>query len=70
VVKAQADGGRYVHSFIVRKGGTTKSLGTVKQGDVMKAATWKQPAKHVRGTIFSDKFEDYGISEYGANYLS
>ena len=38
-------------------------------GDIYKAATWKAPAKHIRGNIFS---VDGGISscnEHGINYL-
>lgn len=38
-------------------------------GNVLKAASWKTPAKHARGNIFDD---DNGLSEmnhYGANYL-
>jgi len=70
VVKVESGtGGCSVHSFIVRKGGTTKALGTVKPGDVLKAASWKQPAKHVRGTIFSEDFGGYGVDTYGARYL-
>lgn len=66
------DGGkgqRSSHCFIVVKGGTTKALGTVKPGDVMKCATWKAPAKHVRGSIFASDFKGYGVSVYGADYL-
>ena len=70
VVKVNGDhGGRSVHCFIVKKGGTTKTLGTLKEGDVLKAATWKQPAKHVRGTIFAEDFSGYGVTQYGGQYL-
>jgi hypothetical protein len=40
------------HSFIAKKDNTTKTLGTVKCGDILKAKTWKQPAKNARGNIF------------------
>ena len=36
-------------------------------GNVLKAATWKAPAKHSRGNIYTP--ESYGVNEYGANYL-
>lgn len=59
IVKRDYSGSRYVHSFI-----------DIESGDIYKAASWKAPAKHVRGNIFAD---DYGIgsavSEYGARYL-
>lgn len=69
VVKVREHGSRSVHSFIAKRGGTTKSLGTVLEGDILKAASWKQPARHVRGSVFSEAFEGYGVSEFGAHYL-
>jgi hypothetical protein len=54
IVNTMSNGQRSVHSFIAKKDKTTKSLGNVKVGDIMKAATWKQPAKHARGNIFDD----------------
>lgn len=38
-------------------------------GNVLKAASWKAPAKGVRGSIFAEKFEDYGVNVYGVNSL-
>lgn len=52
------DSQKSVHSFI-----------DLKNGDILKAASWAQPAKHARGSIFA---EDYGLSAvnpYSANYL-
>jgi hypothetical protein len=66
----RGSGGRSVHCFIVKRGGTTRTLGTVEEGDVLKAATWRQPARHVRGTIYSDTFDGYGVDVYGGRYLS
>lgn len=66
------DGGkgqRSVYCFVAVQDSTTKALGTIKRGDILKSATWKQPAKHVRGTIFSDTFDGYGVGDYGAHYL-
>lgn len=40
-----------------------------ENGDVLKAASWKAPAKHARGNIFK---EDNGLdcmSQFGAAYL-
>ena len=37
-------------------------------GDILKAATWKAPAKHARGNIFAENPLD-GVNPYGANYL-
>ena len=37
-------------------------------GDILKAATWKQPAKHARGNIFHDN-PTSAITPYGAKYL-
>jgi hypothetical protein len=36
-------------------------------GNVLKAASWKAPAKHARGNIYTTW--NYGVNEYGANYL-
>lgn len=35
-------------------------------GDVLKAASWKKPAKHARGNIFTN---EVGVNEYGGLYL-
>lgn len=37
-------------------------------GNVLKAASWKAPAKHARGNIFAPN-PIAGVNEYGANYL-
>lgn len=38
----------------------------IKKGDLLKAATWKAPAKHARGNIM-DGTARYGV--YGPDYL-
>lgn len=38
----------------------------LSNGDVLKPAGWKGPAKHARGNIFTDKL---GVTAYGATYL-
>ena len=40
----------------------------IKVGDILKAATWSQPAKHSRGSIF-DKEMHKSFSWTGPNYL-
>lgn len=37
-------------------------------GDILKAATWKAPAKHARGNVLDDNPLD-AVTEYGAKYL-
>jgi len=38
----------------------------IKKGDLLKAATWKAPAKHARGNIM-DGTAQYGV--YGPSYI-
>jgi hypothetical protein len=40
-----------------------------KNGDVLKAASWKAPAKGARGNIFNDDNGLTGMGPYGAAYL-
>jgi len=47
-----------VHSFVAKKDNRTKALGAVWKGDILKAVTYKAPAKHARGSIFSEKMAD------------
>ena len=49
---------RSVHSFIDRT-----------NGDVLKAETWKAPAKHARGNIYDADFGLSRVSAYGPEYL-
>ena len=60
IVKVENGRAEYVHCFI--------DLAT---GDVLKAASWKAPAKHSRGNIFTDEncSVGVGVGLYGANYL-
>ena len=39
-----------------------------EDGAVLKAAGWKAPAKHVRGSIYVNNGRD-AVTAYGANYL-
>lgn len=38
-------------------------------GDILKPATWKAPAKHARGNIFSQDNGVNSVSPYGPGYL-
>jgi hypothetical protein len=40
----------------------------MENGDILKAASWKAPAKHSRGNIY-DPNPTAGINPYGANYM-
>ena len=51
--------------FISRVDGDLKGA-PIKKGDLLKAATWKAPAKHARGNII-DGTAQYG--EYGPSYI-
>ena len=55
-----------VWGFIAKKDGEHKGL-SMKVGDVFKPAGWRAPAKHVRGTIFTDSTDWYEWT--GPNYL-
>jgi hypothetical protein len=59
---------------IVVANGTHKSRSVYcfldMDGNIYKAATWKAPAKHVRGTVFDDSYSwGKGLGMYGASYL-
>ena len=50
--------GRSVHCFV-----------DLTNGDVLKAASWKAPAKHARGNIFDEHNGLGSMGEYGPAYL-
>jgi hypothetical protein len=69
IVTVQGTGsGRSVYGFVCLVDGETKALGKVKRGDIHKAASWKAPAKHARGSVFA---ADFGgrLGCYGPAYL-
>jgi len=57
-----------VYAFIALVENTTKALGTVKPGDVHKAATFKAPAKHARANVFDADFRK-ALTSHGIVYL-
>lgn len=58
-------------AFVAKSDGQTKGLGTYKQGDIFKPASWKTPAKHPRGNVFNiTNGNTCGITQWtGPNYL-
>ena len=58
--------GNSVWGFVAKTNGVHKGI-TYFVGDVFKAAGWRGPAKHVRGSIFSDGTDWYAWT--GPNYL-
>ena len=56
-VVATHNGGRRVYCFVDRT-----------NGDVLKSASWKAPAKHARGNIYAAD-PVAGCTEYGGAYL-
>ena len=55
-----------VWGFIAKKDGFHKGL-PMKVGDVFKPASWRAPAKHVRGSIFDTNTNWFRWT--GPNYL-
>ena len=63
-------GSRYLK--IVKDNGTQRmvfSFVDKKNGDVLKPASWRAPAKHARGNIFDAKNGLGSIGPYGPAYL-
>ena len=58
--------GSSVWGFIANGGGMLKGI-PYEQGDVFKAATWRGPAKHVRGNIFATEQNYFHWT--GPNYM-
>ena len=59
--------GNRVWGFVAKVDGTHKGLPMLK-GDILKAATWRAPAKHSRGSIFDSEMHK-SFSWTGPNYL-
>ena len=59
--------GTRVWGFIAKENGVHKGEVMLK-GDILKAATWRAPAKHSRGNIFQKEFHK-SFSWTGPNYL-
>lgn len=50
-------------------GGSVVCFLALATGDIYKAASWKQPAKHARGNVFAPDGGDSCMTSYGAAYL-
>lgn len=61
-------GRRYTRLYRVRKGHRQIYCFIDQNGDILKAASYKAPAKHARGSIFSDDAIK-SVTYFGANYL-
>ena len=59
--------GNRVWGFVAKVDGVHKGVPMLK-GDILKAATWRAPAKHSRGNIFYEKMHE-SFSWTGPNYL-
>lgn len=66
----KVDGGSgSVYCFVRMTDGQTRTLGSLKAGDIHKPASYKAPAKHARASVLD---ADYGFScatMYGIQYL-
>ena len=61
-----APGRRYIK---VVRGSSVHCFVDTTNGDVLKAASWKAPAKHARGNIWNDDNGLGAVGVYGAHYL-
>lgn len=57
-----------VYAFVALKTKTSKNLGFVVAGDIHKAASYNTPAKHKRGSVFDENFNNC-LTEYGIVYM-
>lgn len=60
---------RVVRREAGRPGGSAHCFVDMTNGDVLKAASWKAPAKHARGNIFDEHNGLGSMGEYGPAYL-
>jgi hypothetical protein len=57
-----------VYCFVCLQDGYTKTLGPLKAGDIHKAASFKAPAKHARGSVLDENFNNC-LGPLGVAYL-
>lgn len=60
---------KIVRSYSTGSGRSVYCFVDMTNGNVLKAETWRKPAKHARGNIFTTDFGASGINPHGANYL-
>lgn len=66
------DGKRYVRVYKAAVGSPYKDAYCFidkTNGDVLKAASWKAPAKHARGSIYNADHGLGGVTSHGAKYM-
>lgn len=70
VPKIEISIGKRFARIIKKDGSHTNAYGFIdlKNGDLLKAASWKAPAMHARGNIFADDMLA-GCGPYGMAYL-
>ena len=64
-------GQRMSHCFVsMADAPATKSMDARKRGEIFKCATYKAPAKHSRGSIFSEQKGAEALNDHGSvNYM-
>lgn len=60
---------KQIYAFVALEDSTTKGLGAVKRGDVMKPATYKAPARHARGNVYDSTNGLATCNSFGPGYL-
>jgi len=58
----------YIYAFVALKDNFTKNLGQIMAGDIHKPASYKAPAKHRRGSVFSSDFNNC-LTPHGIVYM-
>lgn len=56
------------YAFIALCDFSNKQLGDVKQGDIHRSATWRAPAKHARGNVFTPGYNNCA-GPHGVAYM-
>ncbi len=62
-------GQRSVYCFVAKFDNKTNALGIVKQGDMLKSASWNTPARTSRGSIYKSELWDTRCEQWGMIYL-
>jgi len=72
IVIENGNNGKSVYAFIANSDFSTKTLGNVKKGDIHRPASWLNPAKHARGSIFLEDFGNcaHTMTAFGMGYLN
>jgi hypothetical protein len=72
VLTVEHVGQKYIKIISTRPDGNQRSVYCFIDyaGNIYKAATWKAPAKHIRGSVFHEDCSwGRGLGPYGAAYL-